>query len=151
MTTSLSSSVLNSWVAERWHMCPSMSHYWLLIAPVMSRSSGGNYSCFVISCMCCQCHSQMPALQRYSPCVLAHAFFPYDPWILWRQLNIPFRSKHPTVIYINTLSSHVSLSSPLNSGCGTVKGRGFGVGWKINSGWDHFNMPKVIVKLAEFY
>lgn len=115
------SSVSTSSAAERWTMSPSMSHYWLSTAPVLCRPATGNCSCFVISCLCCQCHSQMAAIPRLLPDLLALTFFLQDLWILGRQINILFRTRRPTVVCINTLSSHVSLHSPLHSDHRTAK------------------------------
>lgn len=89
MTTSPNSSVANSSAADRWAVSPSLSHYWLLVAPAMGRSTTDSYSCFVISCLCCHCHSQMTAFPRLSPYLLALTFLLHDPGVLgiWLSLH----------------------------------------------------------------
>lgn len=122
MTMSPNSSVANSPAADRWAMSSSLSHYWLLVAPAMCWYTTDSYSCIVISCLCSHCHSQTTAFPRLSPCLLALTFFLRDPWVWGRQISALFRTKNPPAICIKTLSSHVSLPSPLDSDCRTAKG-----------------------------
>lgn len=122
MTMSPNSTVANSLAADRWAMSLSLSHYWLLVAPAMCRSTTDSYSCIVISCLWSHCHCQMTAFPRLLPCLLALTFFLHDPWVWGRQISALFRTKDPPATCIKTPNSHVSLPSPLDSSCGTAKG-----------------------------